>query len=194
MDQEMVAAGVLIVTAALAILTGVYVWLTHRLLEAQTDPNVVLSVSDDEARPSVLILVVENIGRGMAYDVRFDLPEGFPYRAWGMEEKSAEPPKELKVGPLVNGIPALAPGGRRILTWGQYGGLKKAIGDRVLSVTVRFKKGTRDMSPVVCKLDIESFAGTDAVDRDGARQSAKALEKIGDTLARLERQWRTGTQ
>jgi hypothetical protein len=49
-----------------------------------------------------------------------------------MTEEAAQPPKELKTGPLVTGIPALAPGGRRILTWGQYGGLKKVIGGRLL--------------------------------------------------------------
>ena len=45
----------------------------------------------------------------------------------------------MSEGPLMNGIPALGPGECRKIDWGQYGGLKEAIGDSKIIATCYFK-------------------------------------------------------
>lgn len=59
-------------------------YLNRRLLATHTDPDVVIYTTPDESRPSVIVLVNENVGRGMAYDVRFSSsPEPIPCKVWG---------------------------------------------------------------------------------------------------------------
>jgi hypothetical protein len=104
----------------LAVLTYFYVKETRRLVRAQTSPCVILYVTHDESRRSLLQIVVKNIGAAMAYDVRFHLSRSVPHRAFGMDEKEAETAPLMDRGPLIDGIPALArarspTGGRRCL-------------------------------------------------------------------------------
>jgi len=174
----------LVVTVILAVLTGVYVWLTHKMLRAQADPCVIVSVIHDESRPTVLQLVIQNVGRSVANDVRFDASQPIPDRAFGLEPEKVPEPGKMISGPLMTGIPALGPSETRKMIWGQFGGLKKALGDGQIRITCRFRAGTRDCPPTVCVLDVRSFEGTDAVDPDGARQCAKPLEHIARDFGR----------
>jgi hypothetical protein len=177
-----IAISSLAVTLILAVLTGVYVRLTHKMLRAQTDPCVIVSAIHDESRPTLLELVVQNVGRSVAHDIRFESSQPIPYRAFGHDPaKAAEAPR-LTSGFLVNGIPALGPGETRKMVWGQWGGLKKALGDGQIRVVCRFRAGTRECQPVNCILDIRSFEGADAADPDGARKCAEHLENIARDL------------
>ncbi len=92
----------------------------------------------------------------------------------------------MESGPLIDGITALGPGDKREMVWGQYGGLMKAIGEKGIQVKCRFKFGKEEMDPVFCTLDIKSFTGHDLVDHDGARRSAKHIERIADVMERKE--------
>ena len=183
----------LVSTVALALLTGIYVWLTNRLLKAQIDPCVVVYAKHDDSRPSFVLLVVENVGRSVARNIRFDFSEPIPESAWGISPDEAPTPHEMQSGPLISGIPALAPGDSRRMTWGQYGGIKKMIGDRCVRVTCRFNRMQHAYDLLEedlttdCYLDIRSFERTDAVDPDGARQCAQQLQEIRKLMDRAVR-------
>jgi hypothetical protein len=58
----------------------------------------------------------------MAYDVRFQFSDPLPNRAWGMDVEGAETAQPMRSGPLIDGIPTLAPGETRVIDWGQRGG------------------------------------------------------------------------
>jgi hypothetical protein len=174
--------GMLFTTIVLAFLTGAYVVLTRKLVQAQAEPCVIIFTRHDESRPSIIQLVIKNIGNSLARDVHFDLPGNLPGKAFGIIEAEAKDSNIMTTGPLINGIPALAPGEERRITWGQYGGLKKALGNNNIYVVSRFKYGDKEMDPVTCVIEITSFEGTEAIDPDGARQSARELKKIADVL------------
>lgn len=172
--------------SASACLAALYTWLTYRLVRSQKEPNVIVYVRHDESRPSLLQIVIENIGRGLATDVSFKASRPIPARAWGISEAEAKPSEPMTEGPLVHGIPGLGPGDSRKLTWGQYGGLKNALGDEVIEIVCRYGDGRRRRQySVVSKLDVRSFAATDAVPSDAARVTreleriAKAVENLG---------------
>lgn len=131
------------------------------------------------------MLVIENIGRGLAKDVTFTFSEPLPEKAFGIE--NAPMPKTMSYGPLVTGIPSLGPGSKRVLTWGQYGGLEKGLEDRVVEVTAIYRSDHRYLigskkHKTISPLDIKSFEGTDASDKNWAKKSAEHLEKIAKTL------------
>jgi len=176
----------LFATFALVGLTAVYVWLTHRLLRAQVDAHVIVYARDDRERPTLIEIVIENVGRSVAEDVRFEVSQPL-VRAYGVSPE--DPPSDtrpLDTGPLVSGIPALGPGGTRRLVWGQYGGLRRLLGDGTVTVTARFKSGGRELPPVACVLDVQSFDATDASSAPSVRL-VDELHRAADAIVRLER-------
>lgn len=166
-----------IATLILAILTGMYVLLTKKILQAQSDPCVIITVVHDQDRPTILQLVVKNIGNGLAHDISFKFSKPLPNHAWGITAGNAKDAEEMKDGPLILGIPALGPGEERKIDWGQYGGLIKNIGEKPITATSFFKKNDKQMKPVKCYLDVKSFEGTNASESPVA-QIAKHIENI----------------
>ncbi len=182
-------------TVILAVLTGIYVWLTHKLLRAQSEPHVVLYARSDELRPGLIELVIHNLGRTVARDVRFEFSRPMVWRAYGMAEQDAKPGEPMTDGPLMTGIPALGPGEMRRITWGQYGGLKKELGDAKITVTTRFKGSRKnDLPPVVSELDVLSFAHTDISERDPTLRLVGEVRELRKTLESIHRDVREVTK
>jgi len=165
-------------------IAAIYTWLTFRLVRGQIEPNVVIYVCHDLTRPTMIQIVVENIGRGLASDVRFIASHRIPCRAFGLDESTADPANFMTHGPLINGIPTLGPGDSRRIDWGQPGGLKKALAGEKISITINYKHGKKEMPPVEAVLEVGSFEGTVANESEAAR-SLKALEKIGTAIEKL---------
>ncbi len=171
-------------TLVLAVLTFIYVRLTGKILSTHSDPCVIVTVVHDEDRPTIIQLVVRNIGSGLAHDIKFEFSRPLPARAFGLTKDNVKEATEMRDGPLINGIPALGPGECRKIDWGQYGGLSAALGDEPIIVTCRFKKNGKEMTPIQCPLDVESFAGTVAAEKPIAKV-AKELEKISKSFQYL---------
>jgi len=180
---DFVSVCTLIVTGILALLTAIYVWLTHRIVRAQTAPCVILHVAGDESRPTVLQIVIENVGNGLARDVQFQPSEEIPHRAWGLHE-DGPPADRMEDGPLIEGIPALGPRAARRIDWGQYPALHRELKGKKIEVICTFKDGPRTMQ-TESVLEIESLRYDSLADSDGARQCARELEKIEKTLRDL---------
>lgn len=94
-------------TVVLALLTGWYVFLTHRLARANQElvkrlsqPHVSIRAELDELYLHPVHLVVENVGSEAAYAVRFEIVRG-------PQHKDIEQLK--KVGFIARGIEILAP-------------------------------------------------------------------------------------
>lgn len=174
-----------VATSVLAILTIIYVRLTKKILDNQSNPCVIITVVHDKDRPTLLQLVVRNIGTSIAYDVRFEFSRKLPARAWGLQKPRDDQPTEMNDGPLIEGIPALGPGESRRIDWGQYGGLHAFIGDSPILATCRFKKNfTKEMPPQSCPLEVASFKGTVAAETPVVN-IAKNLEKIATMIGYL---------
>jgi hypothetical protein len=166
-----------------AAIAAVYTWLTFRLVRSQNEPNVVVYVKHDESRTTILQIVIENIGRGIATDITFKSSRPIPAHAWGISIDQAKPAETMTDGPLIKGIPALGPGDSRKISWGQYGGLMKALENEPLLITFLYKDGSRQMPSRSVELECASFAHTDAVDSENVRM-IKELKRIADALER----------
>jgi hypothetical protein len=177
--------GIFWTSIVLALITVTATVLNYLLLRTQKDPEVIVYATPDDKRPSIINLVIENIGPGMAKSVTFKMPDYFPANAFGFE--SAKKPENMITGPLIFGIPSLGPGAKRVITWGQFGGLKKGLGDEVSSVVCHYTRdriglpGQKSLQ-TECLLDIKSFEATDASDNNWDKKTAKELEKIAKVL------------
>lgn len=167
-----------------ALFAAFYTWLTFRLVRSLSEPNMVVYVRHDQSRRSVLQIVIENIGHGLATDLRFTASRPIPHRAWGLTEEQLKPAEPMTNGPLIDGIPSLGPGDARTISWGQYYGLAKALGNQPITVTCKYKHGKRQMPPVEASLEVSSFAETDALESEGAR-IIKELTRIADSLKEI---------
>ncbi len=122
------------------VLVGIAVAATainYILLRSQLDPHVIVHATNDDRRPSFIILVIENIGKRIARDITFRANAQMPAKAFGFD--NAPTPQPMTEGPLVTGIKALAPGDRRVITWGQYHGLMKGLSDGQIMITARYR-------------------------------------------------------
>ncbi len=164
--------------------------ITYVVYRSATDPEVIVYADTDRKRPSIINLVIKNIGKGPAMDVTFHPSKPLPSKAFSIEVPN-EMPAEMRDGPIVVGVPYLAPGQELILTWGQYGGLKKYLSTSNIEVITKYKR-TKSLRPFsasigsVSKLDISQFEGTDASDHNWGPKLVKAIEKSNKELIEIK--------
>lgn len=175
-----------------AIVAARYTFLTASLVRLQIQPHVILYVTHDAERRSIFMLVVKNIGNGMARNVMFYPERPIPAAAYGISELAERPGVTMTDGPLVEGIPLLAPGESRSITWGQFGGLTEALNGKSLKVDFKYFDGKQELIDSTV-LEVRSYWATDASTRPiesmgrSLDKLATAAENIERTLVRLTR-------
>ena len=149
-----------VAAAVLVFITFANLKIFKQTFEARFEPYVIVTLAlDHESSAQVIMLVIQNIGTGLAQDVTFEISRPIPLWAGGINPDSANISGPMEDGPLINGILSLGPGEARSLHWGQYGGLLKALGPEPISILCRFKREGKAMPPIRCFLDIASFKG-----------------------------------
>jgi hypothetical protein len=187
MEPHWTTIGMFWATVIVMLVTVTATVVNYLLFRSQTDPEVIVYTKHNLKRPTLITLVIENIGKSVAHDIQFGFSEKIPKNAYGWEEIKKKDVKWMQSGPLIRGIPSLPPGGTREVNWGQYAGLKSVIGDRTILVTAKYKaKKLLSLSPMLCetesKIDIESYADTVAHDENESKKIHKELSEINKTL------------
>lgn len=172
----------LIATASAAITYAVY--------RSSTDPEVIVYVDTDKKRPSLIILIIENIGKGPAENISFETSRDLPEKAFTIEEPQSMP-KTMMSGPIVDGIPFLAPSQKIIISWGQYGGLKKYIGGKNIIVKAKYRRANSmtwfNRSSSSSQLFVEAFHGTDISDSNWDKKISETLIKTNEQLQNIDK-------
>ncbi len=152
-------------------------------MQSERAPHVVVRAELDEERSSIITLVIENIGKSVAFGVGFTLSRPIPEYAWGVsvDEASSKTFANMQSGPLFSGIPALGVGERRVLNWGQYGGLRAALGEGVVQCNASYRDSGGRQHGSTSILDICSFEGVDCTTRPHVKL-ADNIERIAKTL------------
>jgi hypothetical protein len=182
-----VAAIAAAATVFVSYFSALFSW---RSLRAQSEPKVILYVKHDPDHPTLLYIVIENIGRDVAEDVTFTPSRPIPAEGFGLISGANAPSKVMVAGPLVNGIRALGPGAPRLLVWGQIGGLLDAIGNTPIDISITYRHGRRKLTGAT-HLEVESFVHTDASETPALRTAisaesvAKSLSDVSRTLGKL---------
>jgi len=161
---------------ASAAVAAVYTAITMSLVRIQSDPKVIVYVRHDAERPSVFVITIENVGRDIARDVRFTASRPLPAKAYGISVDQAPDAPTMDKGPLITGIPALGPGDRRDITWGQFGGLSKALSAGPIHLEYSYGAGRRRLHGSAT-LEVMSYTATDASTKPIV-SAAKSLREI----------------
>jgi hypothetical protein len=168
-----------VATVALAILTAAYVVLTGRILRSQTDPEVIIYVENSENNPACVDLVIENVGSGMATDVRLRLSR--PMRKWALPV--AAPCASL----FDEGIAVLPPRAKRRLFLGLYTEAVELIGPTELRAWCTYRRHRdgiwgRETDPAEFLLDFKSLA-----EIQNTRNVADELARVAQALETISR-------
>ena len=181
-------AAILIGLAAtlIALFAATVSYLVNR---SQADPDVIICAQGDEKRAGIINLVIENIGRATAYDVSYVASAALPWNAFRFDDE-APAVETMTSGPLVTGIPLLAPGGKRVITWGVYFGLIKALEAGTIMVTASYRSQHfgvpwRSRHKSACPLEVFSFAGTDASDSNYLKHIAEDVKKVARAAEKI---------
>lgn len=182
----------LLISAVATLVAACAGLISYAVYRSQSDPDVVIFAEADELRPSIINLVIKNMGRGPAYDVRFRLSSQLPSSAFGLNIEDRKDYEVMGDGPLVTGIPFLPPGSKRVITWGQLGGLYGILGDNAVVITSIYKsrhfgiprKIANKQSSVV---EIFSFKGTDASRKNYEAQIADGIKELSKSVSQIAR-------
>jgi hypothetical protein len=160
-------------TSLLCVLTGFHVLYTKKLLEQQSRPKIVVSATPDEIYGSLINYRIENIGLGVAKNVRFDLIGEFP--PLNSSNASGE---GSKFGPLTNGVSFLPPSERLVFLWGEFSSLREGIGEKPLRIRCAYYSMSDKFYSEVFPISINHHALT-YTRTAPLQQIADSLKKIG---------------
>lgn len=157
--------------------------ISYLIYREARDPEVIIYAQIDERRPSIINLVIENIGNSPAWSVMFSSSSPVPYRAFGIEKLSDS--QVMDSGPLINGIPCFGPKTKRVLTWGQFGGLRDKLENDFIDIEATYHSKPalrmfRKKHKSISRLDIKSFECSDISDLNWDKKIFEELKKIAD--------------
>ena len=98
------------------------VWVAYLSLLTRYQPQLLIYYQPNPDIPSLIDLVIENIGSGSAIEVAFSEP--LPIGCFGIEKPDGDG-SEIPT----KGFPVVASGQRYVFNGGQYAGLESKIGD-----------------------------------------------------------------
>ncbi len=178
MSPQLIGLTALFITLGLVGIYYLQRWL-------QRIPEVRVYAVPDLQKPAVINLVIKNSGSGIAQDISFESNKKIPARAFGFDDAPA--PGYMVDGPLVDGVPSLKAGEKRVITWGQYGGLKKGLGDDFLEVTANYSIKPvlgikRDQQRTTSRIDLRIVKGAD----ETMKRPPVSEEELGEPTLSLE--------
>ena len=157
-------------------------------------PDVRVLVALDEYSTSFIKLLIQNVGKSVAYDVKFGLSKPIPERAFGFiegttdEERAASLDRlrnsinQMTTGPLYSGIPAFAPGDKREMLWGSFGGISSWLGDNHVDVIASYRDQRKKKYETKSVLEVKSFKDLVISDNNPLKKIHKAIEDLGGSL------------
>jgi len=166
----------LIFAGVVALSTVVYAILTQRLVNetrimrrSQTNPEVSVSLSHNEISISFIDLLVENIGMGPAYDIKFKVIKDF---------ELLKGRKLTEVGFVKNGIRYMAPRQNLRLYLASFIENPKELEEKEIELIVSYKNGLEENFERKFVLSFSQYASFFQLGSPPLHKIANNLEKI----------------
>lgn len=134
---------------------AVSAYIAYQVFIKQGEPKIIVYSCDKKDSPTFMLIRIENIGRDVASNVKFKSSRSIPYDTY------ADKSKTMTNGPLINGIPLLAPGEHRDVMWGDYKTLAEVIGDDPITISYTYDYGKKELKGS-SQVEVLSFLNTPA--------------------------------
>ena len=130
-------------------------YIAFKVFLKQGEPKIVVYSRGDREKTTFMYIRIENIGRDVATNIHFEPSRPIPFDTYSDKSKT------MTSGPLVNGIPLLAPGENRDVMWGDYVSLAEVIGDEPITVSFTYYHGKKLIEDC-SQIEVLSFLNTPA--------------------------------
>lgn len=164
-------------TVVLAVLTYQLTEETRLLRKAGTDPSLSVHIEPGERHVNTIFLVIQNHGRGTAYDVKWKVsPDAGTLEAHGIELRSLK---------LLDGLSQIAPGQRIESFFGLAFGLLKADGCPPITIEAIYRDAHNSQLNDRFVLAPTQFEGLTRLGQsigEDVSESLKKLVKIMDNV------------
>jgi hypothetical protein len=158
-------------TTVYAVLTWVLVSETRKMREAQTEPNISISLQQRGRWGDLLDLVIQNIGLGEAFDVKFEVKTDF--RINSPMKQYQNPFQDLNI--IKNGLNHIAPNQSYVFFLTSARAVETVPS---FEIKVHYKNNGGVLLPEkIYQIDFSTFTGI--------IQGGDPLEKIADNIANL---------
>ncbi|HCD60934.1 hypothetical protein ACSVHK_08020 [Acinetobacter nosocomialis] len=141
--------------------------------------DVVVYAKVDMSRQGIILLIIHNIGKGIAQDIKFS---GTDFILKNVSD--------IEIGAFQVGTPILFPDEKLIYCLGTYPILKKSLPDHPLKISITFHSKIalypykRKIKNVVT-VDINAFSGVDISESTFEREVRKSLNEIASSLRKM---------
>ena len=173
-----IAAILAITTIAYALITNRMLIETRRLRESQTEPNIFITVEPNERARSFLNLVIQNIGQGPAFDLKFKVD---PDILLGTGEPLS------KVNFMIQGFSRLAPKQRFEFFIANAREVAKDKARTLYNLTVFYNDKNRKPYEASYVLDFTEYFGMPHIAKDQYEGVINKLDTIHRDLERVSR-------
>ena len=163
---------VMVSTVVYALLTWFLVRETKKLRKAETDPNISIYLEPEEQWISLMDLVIQNNGRGAAYDIRFKITPDFECRKGEF----------LSANSFMQHMRYMAPGQRlRFFLASAVDVLPRETG-KAFKITASYRSVAGQTYQEEFDLDFEHFRGMVTIGKS-------PIYKIADVLEKIQKEW-----
>lgn len=111
---------------------------TYAVFKSNERPCVIVYIEANPFKETFISLVVQNVGRGRAENIKFSSDRPIPCKAFGIEKLNS-PKQEFQSGVFQYGIKVFNPEQKIFYDWGQFGGLREALDNKELTITVTYE-------------------------------------------------------
>ncbi len=153
--------------------------------------DIVIYAKVDLDRPSLINLVIHNIGKGIAQNISIKSSAPIPKNAYGIE-RLTDRKEFFDSGIFLNGIPILFPNEQLKIDWGQYGGLLESLNNQPITFSISFysktnlqifkRKIIREIS-----IDISMFQNISIGQPTFQLEVKKSLQSISKSLEKISK-------
>ncbi len=172
-----------ILTLVLAVITGIYAFLTWRMVketkrmrEIQSEPNISIYFKSKEEYIGLIDLIIKNIGQGPAFNIKFTVNPDFKYT----DQKNIS---ELNL--FKNGVHHLAPGQQIVIF---LNSLVVMIDKKLcmnFDVTVNYVNSARKKFQNTYNIDLSEIVGLRRVGEPPLKKISDQLEKMKEAMEKM---------
>jgi hypothetical protein len=167
---------VAVATLVYAMLTWKLVSETRKMREAQTEPNISIIIQSKEEFISLIDMVIQNIGLGPAYDIKFKIDKEFEYE----KGKCLSELNIFKVG-----LKYLSPNQKyQFFLTNMVDNFNEKV-KQSFGIRVGYKNNVGKTFESTYTIDFSEFVGLTRVGEPALYRIAKSIEKLEQDIAHL---------
>lgn len=182
LSQETIQIGGFIINIFMALIAIVASLISYAIYSDSSSPDVIVYIEQDRQARIMLNLIIKNVGRGSAKNIKFKKSTTEKDKSISILDKSI----------LSTGIPYLAPGAERIIMLGSYSDVNNLLDNSIVKIDSTYNR-TRKILFFSRKiktssyLDIVSFTGVLASDNSNENKIYSELKRIKSELSNMNK-------